>query len=232
MKKIILLALILLQHNFIQAQKIKIEESSEDISGVSRAGLYTLVELDFKMIEKAWERKLKDFGKVSSSKGSYTVAADNIPSLTSKPSIIYSKLQSTSSGTKVWWAIDMGNSYAASASDHGAFKSAEKILHDFAAECYRSDINEQIKEAEKAFSSSTKNQEKEARHGEQLVRNVEKNKQEKLRLDEALKQNGLDLDQLHRDIESNKNSQTAAAAEVEKMKKAVEIVREKLNNIQ
>src|SRR5690554_6758909 len=176
MKNIFLILILTLVFHFSNAQKISVTESSETIEKISRTGMYTMIELDDKTIRKAWEKQLKTYGKVESSKDVYTIHVAQLSSVSNKPCRIISKLTSTPKGTKVWWAIDLGDSYVNSSTNNSAYNSAKKILHDFATQAYRDDINEQIKAAEKALASSVKNQEKEIKEGEDLVKAVEKNK--------------------------------------------------------
>ena len=217
---------------FLIAQKIQIAESSETIENVSRSGLYTVIDLDSRQVEKAWERHLKTFGKLNSSKGYFILPEANVPQISSKSASVYSKIQSMPQGTKVWWAIDLGDSYASNASNHSAFSSAEKELHEFASECYKNDINEQIKDAEKAHTASIRFYEKEVKRGEQLNRNVANNLAEKAKLEEQLKQNAIELEQLKKEIEFNKNDQAEGVKQMEKMKDAIVVVKEKLNHVQ
>lgn len=232
MRIIIILFLTGLFIQNVYSQKIKIVEASETIDKVSKSGLYTVVDLDSKNVEKAWERHLKTFGKLESSKGILIVPVAKISEISSQNCVVNSKVQSTSNGAKIWWSIDMGNAYATPESNNRAYKAAEKILYDFVVNCYKEDVNEQIKDAEKALSTASKNQEKEMKEGDQLVKNVERNKQQKEKLQQALEENAKELEQLKRDIEQNKVDQKSASENVEKMKKAVEVVKEKLSHIE
>ncbi|MFN3403860.1 MAG: hypothetical protein ACK40G_07175 [Cytophagaceae bacterium] len=213
------------------AQKIKVAESSEVIDKISRTGLYVIIDLDEKMVDKLWEKHLKTYGKTESSKKTYTLNIANISSVSSNPCKVVSKVEGSGKGTKVWWAIDLGTSHVTSSNNSSAYKAAEKILHEFALTCYREDINDQIKEAEKALNSSVKSQEKKVKEGEQLLSDIEKNKKEKANLEQKLKDNADELEKLKKDVEQNKQDQSAAAQEVEKMKKALEVVKQKLNDL-
>jgi hypothetical protein len=227
-----MLILFFVSTHALMAQKIQVTESSETIDNVARSGLYTVIDLDSKQVEKAWERHLKAFGKISSFKGYFMLPSANLYDVSPKPVSVYSKIQSLPEGTKVWWAIDLGDGYASNASNHSAYAAAERELHAFAADCYRYDINEQIKEAEKAYAASMRNHEKEVKHGEQLTRNVAHNQEEKVRLETLLRQNAEELDQLKKDIAQNKVAQSEAIGQTEKMKQAIEVVKDKLNRVQ
>jgi len=214
------------------AQKITVQEGSELINSVNRTGLYTIVNLDDKTVEKAWAKRLKDFGKPSSSKGAYTIPAAEVPGVTAKPGVVYSKvIKDKKGGVKIWWAIDLGSSFVSSDNNASQYRGASQILTDFAAACYRDDINEQIEEAEKALSKTVKDYEKEVKEGESLVRDVEHNKQEKASLEQRLADNATELTTLQNNIQQNKTDQQKAQQDVEKMKQAVEVVKSKLNGI-
>jgi archaellum component FlaG (FlaF/FlaG flagellin family) len=229
MKHLLSFFLVLSFFTFSSGQKINVSQTSETIEKIPRTGLAVIIALDEGEVEDEWKKQLKNYGKVESSKGVYTIAVANIPSVSSSPCRVTSIVKGSGKGSQVWWTIDLGNSMLTSNSS--ASKAAEKILHDFAILCYKDDINNQIKEAEKALAGSVKNQEKETKEGQDLVKDVEKNKQEKINLEQKIVQNGKDLEQLQKDIAQNKTDQGAAAAEVEKMKKAVEVVKQKLNTV-
>lgn len=233
MKKIHwLMSLMLLAIAPAFAQKISVSESSEMIEKISRSGMHTIIELDEKKVSKAWEKFLKNYGKIESSKGILTIPVANIGAISGSPCKVISKVQSSNKGTKVWWAIDMGSSLVTSSSNNSAYKSAEKLLRDFAAQCYRDDINDQIADAEKALEASTKKQERTIKDGENLKGDLEKNAKDKIDLENRLKQNAQDKVTLEKNIEQNKTDQSAAAQDVEKMKKALEAVKLKLNGIE
>lgn len=232
MQKIVFtLLLFFIASQFVVAQKVKVSESTETIDKLDRSGLFVVIDLDQKTVDKMWEKQLKSYGKTESSKGTYTTPVANVSNISSSPVKIVSKVEGSGKGTKVWWTIDMGTSHVTKESNSSAYKSAEKILYEFALECYRVDINNQIKDAEKALSSSVKNQERKIKDGENLVRDIDKNKQEKINLEQKLKDNASELEQLKKDVEQNKLDQTAAASEVEKMKKAVDVVKQKLDDL-
>jgi hypothetical protein len=217
--------------NLCIAQKAKVTESTETIDKIPRTGLSLLIELDDKMVERLWEKQLKNYGKVNSSKGIYSISPASIATISSQPCIVTSLVKSSGKGTIVWWAIDMGKEHVTSSGSPSAYKAAEKILNDFALQCYREDINEQIEEAEKAVSDAVKAQEKQVKEGESLLRSVDRNKQEKANLEQKLKDNAAELVKLQQDIEQNKKDQAVAAQDVEKMKKALEAVKAKLAQV-
>jgi hypothetical protein len=231
MRQLLSLTLFFFIYSLSYGQKIKVSESQESIEKIPRTGLSTIIELDDDEVEDLWKKQLKSFGKVDNSKGVYTVAIANVPSVSSSPCRITSIVKSSGKGTQVWYSIDLGNAHVSSSGSSSAYRAAEKILNDFAILCYKDDINSQIKDAEKALGNSVKAQEKEVKEGEDLVKDVERNKQDKLNLEQKIKENGEQAVQLQKDIVQNKTDQAAAGQGVEKMKKALEVVKAKLTTV-
>src|SRR5436190_471375 len=124
-------------------QKIRVSETEESIEKIPRKGLSIIIELDDNEVEDNWKKQLKTYGKVDNSKGIYTVAVANVPSVSSSPCRVTSIVKSSGKGTQVWYSIDLGTSHVTSQGNASAYKAAEKILNDFAILCYKDDINSQ-----------------------------------------------------------------------------------------
>jgi hypothetical protein len=214
------------------AQKVMVTEHDETIDNVTRKGMSTIILLEQEITEKSWLKKLKEFGKVESQKNNYTVEIANISGISSTPVRIISTISQSDKGSKVFWSIEMGKAYVSTKDDPAKYTIAEKILHDFAVMVYREDINDQIKDAEKVLSQTVKTQDKKVRIGSDLVNKVERNKQQKLTLEQKLRDNADELLQLQKDIEQNKLDQAASVVEVGKVKNAVEAVKAKLLKVE
>ncbi len=299
------------------AQKVKIQESLETIENVSRTGMFVLLELDKKEVEKSWVKYLKTYGKTSTSTGAIIVQAAEMKAISDYPCRVSSKVDVVPTGSRVWWAIDLGSKYITKESE-SEYRGAEKMLYEFAVNAYKEDINRQIIDAEgaleaaseiqekevnegvtliekinankvqktelvaklqvnkedyarynreidnvfleqktallnvenikatqhaaegklqtdeekKALTEAIKIQQKKVNEGERLAKELAKNKQTRIDLDAKLNKNAADLVEYLRLQEQNKKDQVAAAIDVEKMKKAVEIVKDKMNKIE
>ena len=212
-------------NSFAQKRNLKAKLQKEEIEGVSREGAAIDIELNNKSIVKEWESTLKTYGKLTKLKGdAYKVTEATFPGV-SGTCVIYAKCYSSSKGYIVWWSIDNGTQITSNS------KNSENKLEEFARQQYINDINEQIKDAEDALKSASKAQEKQIDKGEDLVKDISKNGQEKQKLEKELKENEADLVQLNKDVENNKGDQSKAASEVAKMQKALEVVKGKLNNL-
>ena len=212
-------------NSFSQKRTMKAKLQKEDVEGVSREGAAIDIELNNKSIVKEWESTLKTYGKLTKLKGdAYKVTEATFPGVTGT-CVIYSKCYSTSKGYIAWWSIDNG-SHITSNSKH-----SESKLEEFARQQYVNDINAQVKDAEDAVKSASKAQQKQVDKGTDLVKDISKNGQQKVKLEQELKDNASELQQLNKDVETNKGDQKKAADEVAKMQKALEVVKAKLNDL-
>lgn len=213
------------------SQKVTVYELGKEIDNMTRKGMATTLQLDNKFVEKMWKKKIKSFGgKSSSSKNGTIISGATIPSISKNPVNIVTSINKVKEGVEVFWAIDMGTSYVVEGGS--GWSSAKKLLTDFGKEAYIEDINIQIKDAEKAHNKAIKAFEKERQEGENLVKAIEKNGVEKIKLEEELVQNGEDLVQLKKDQEQNTKDQENAKKDADKMKVAVDAVRAKLDGVE
>ena len=213
------------------AQKVEIEEKAMKSFGLERNGFATTLALEDKFVEKAWVKKLKEFGKVERDKNEYKVNLAEVPSVSNAQVTIYSYVLPSSGGVMVWYAIDKGSGYV-NEENKKEFDAAVKILHDFGVERYVADINEQIKEAEDALRDVVKDQEKVVNKGSKLATDLEENKEHKIELLQELKSNKADSIVLEKEISFNLKEQDKMKQEVEKMKIALDNVKAKLDEVE
>lgn len=230
MKKISLFIILLSMITLSIAQKIVVKDQDYEIEKINRTGLAVVIELDKKFVQDLWKDKLKDLGKVNSSKGEFIIDVAQLPEVSSSPVKIYSVVEKVSHGTMVWLAIDMGSSLVTPGQK--GYKSAVKVLEDFAKSCFIADINEQIKDAEKAKEDAIKDQEKMIKEGDKLSNELSDNAKEKEKLEQELVENGNEKVTIEKNIEQNKKDKVAAKDNVKEMEKAVEVVKAKLEKFQ
>jgi hypothetical protein len=226
------------------AQRSAVEETEVEINGITRKGQRILIQLDSKLVEKAWSGYLKEksggtvkgpsllpTAKGLATKGIYTVEKAKIDTITSNPMRIMSKVEGTQDGTMVWWTLDMGNAYLSQKETKKEWERSEAMLQQFARQVYKQDVTQQISDAEKAVANSQAEAERVVRQAEDIQNKIAKNQQKKLDLEAALVANNQELEQLNREVETNLKQQEAAKLEVENMRRAVEIVKAKMDKI-
>ena len=211
------------------SQTVTVTESEKVVQKITRTGLGILVKLPAKEVEKAWKNQLKEFGKVETSGKDYIVNVANVSSVSSRTVRIVSKIESTGKGTLIWWAIDLGDKWVKSGGT--GYNSAADILKKFGKKCYLDDIQDQIDDAEKNLEKTVKEQEKTVRAGENLQGDLVNNGKEKETLEKKLVDNKEEKVQVEKDIDLNKTDQANMVTKVDEAKKAVEVVKKKLQGV-
>jgi len=209
---------------------IKVSSKNYTIEKIERHGLATTIELDKKFVKKNWEKFIKNYGKVESKKNTFTVGVAEISAISSNTVKLYSAVESSGKGTMVWMAIDMGSKYVVEGEQ--GYSAAEDILRDFTKSCYRADIEEQAKEAEKALETATKKEAKVKKEGEKLASELESNAKEKVKLENDLQENGKKKTELEGDISQNDKDYKSASEEKAKMQKAFDLKQAELSKYQ
>ncbi|MGV3538763.1 MAG: DNA repair ATPase [Rufibacter sp.] len=226
------------------AQRSVVDEAEVEINGITRKGQRIMIQLDSKLVEKAWASYLREKSggtvkgpsilptpKAQATKGIYTVEKAKIDTITSNPMRIMSKVEGTEQGTMVWWALDLGNAYLSKKETQKEWERGEAMLQQFARNVYKQDVQNQISDAEKVLLNSQSEADRVVRQAQEIQDRIAKNQLKKQELEAALVANAQELEQLNRDVETNLKQQEAAKKEVENMRQAVEIVKAKMDKI-
>lgn len=148
----IMIFLMVIINGYSQKEFI-ITESYEKIADGKNNSLSVIIyETDSKNVEKEWKTLMKDFGaKVSSKK---EIFADDaiIKNISPDTLEIYAIIESVNDfDTKLIVAFNMGGKFLSSVIHNDEYKTAERIIHDFAVSCAKNEVLEQIKDAEKSL---------------------------------------------------------------------------------
>ena len=175
---------------------VAVQESKESITGREPGCLKMTLFLDAKTVASEWQDFLKKYDrKVSSPKGAKnTFVSDQakIPTISYLPLQMSSKVINNGGGsTTVLWAIKQDSAYVTQAG-HPSLPVAKELLHDFGVKVYQDDIKDQVKDAEKALSKLENQYGKQVREGQNLARDVENNKKDKVNLLQRLANNRQD----------------------------------------
>ncbi|GAB3235310.1 hypothetical protein GCM10027346_24890 [Hymenobacter seoulensis] len=216
------------------AQKSPVDETEMAVKGIPRKGQRVSVQLDSKRVEDSWKKQLDEqFGsKVKADKGVYTMDGVVIESISKTPVRVISKVDAVPTGTTIWWSIDLGNAYLGKDATPVQWKSAEGYLKDFARKLYREDLAVQVAEAEKALVSSQNNHMAVITKADAIKKDIDKNKQRKIEIQQQLAQNAAELQQYNNQVDLNLKEQEAARADIVNMRVALEAVKERMNKIE
>ncbi len=213
----------------VYAQTILLHDDEKTIEGLSCKGVSTFIELDKKTVEKAWSKRLKDFGKVETTRKAILVKVALIPEISPNAIKLYSTIEPASKGVTIFYSLDPGDGFIISSKQE--YAQMRRILQEFAQALYHDDMAEQVKEADRAVMFTQKQYEKKTEEGKSLLDKIEKNAAEKIRLEKLLYENAQQAQRLKQDLEQNKNQQEAASEEVTRVKKLSESKKQKLEEL-
>lgn len=216
------------------AQKSPVDETDMAVKGIPRKGQRVALQLDSKRVEDSWKKQLDEqFGsKVKNDKGVYTMEGVVIEAISKTPVRVISKVDAVPTGTTVWWSIDLGNAYLSKDATPVQWKSAEGYLKDFARKLYREDLALQVATAERALQQSQDNHMVVINKSDAIKKDIEKNKQRKIEIQQQLAQNAAELQQFNNQVDLNLKEQEAARADIVNMRVALEAVKERMNKIE
>ena len=208
-------------------QKIKISQSSEKIGGGRNNALTVMIfEVKDNEVLKEWKSLIKGYGGKVSSKFADNVS---IPSISENTIDIYTTAVKEKDNTILIVGFDLGGAYLSSG--HSGYKSAERILYDFAVMMTKKGVARLLKGAEKILAKSEKNFEQLIKDNEKLHKNIEGLHQDIERYKDQIEGAKKDIKQTEKDIVSNLDDQKKAKAEVEEKKKIVQKVADRQKNV-
>lgn len=212
------------------AQSIQVNSTEKNIANAKRKVLSTTIELEKKVVERAWGKRLKEYGKLENNKGYYAMNAVTIPPIVNAPVTLYTSVEeSGEKGTAIFLFIDTGTEVLSPGSKN--YEAARNFLYDFVLELYRDDMNMQISESDKAVTGAVKVHDKLVDQGDKIVNNIQKNRAEKVRLEKALIDNELDFQKLTADSTKNRLDQATAEQEINRLRNISEEKKNKLGQI-
>ncbi len=223
MKKLHLLACTLL---FARLALAQVEPAYLEIDKQKRQGYAASTDLDRKILERAWKEKLSEFGRVDSKRDVYTVNFAKFPFLDNQAQII-SQLNTNKGRTQIFMSVLDSGSGEYIAAGHGQGRQVETVLVNFLKQV---DYEDQVRQAEKAFSDAESANKDVNRKSERLLRDLESNKKEAERLAKKLEDNKNEFMKLQVDTAQNRKDRAAAAQVFEKQRQTLETVRSRKAN--
>lgn len=228
--KVLLLSLLCLAAGLVHGQKIEVKSGEHEVDKMKRKGLLTRIELEPKVVEKAWTKRLREFGKLEAGKGFYKMQSVTVPAISNDPVSIFSRVEAGAGGTVVFYSIDLGSEYAQPGQP--AYEKAKAFLHDFAVAVYREDVNQEIEQADKAVDAAVKVHDRYMESGQRISSGLARNRTDKERLLKALQDNQAELGKLQQDSSRNRLDQETAVTEINRLRAISEEKKAKLSRIE
>jgi len=200
MKKNVIISTLCIVWSFMVSAQTTLP-GKQEIDKTTFEGLYVTTKIEEKYLEKYWETYLKQYGKVSSSRGSvYRTTGSSIAAISADPVNLVSKVSASKGISQVFMYVDLGNGSYVTQGTKG-YAEAETFLRKFADEAILYDAarvsEEAMKDTEKSFNKLT-------RKGEGLKKDIEKTEKELINLKKELEINQKDVATGQTDLEAKK----------------------------
>jgi hypothetical protein len=147
------------------------------------------------------------------------------------PVKIFANAESASGGLTLWWGFTPASDSLPPLGVE-SYKESGLILKEFGKRMYIEDINKDIEQAEKALQTTVKQYEKAASTGASLEKAYNKNLGDSVTLVKKTQENVLQREQIRKNIQQNTLEQESSLLEIEKMKRARDLIREKLKRVE
>jgi hypothetical protein len=185
MKKLLILSILLFigKSGFSQ-----VFTGTLEVDRANKEGLYTTVSVDEKYVKESWAQELAKYGRVEDGRsGVYRITGANIPSVSSLPLMVVSKVFYDKGRTKIFVSFGFEDQVYINGG-HSQYPQAEKFLNNFVDLITQ---QENVRIQQKALDDVTEKQKKFAKSGDRLVKSIEDNKKEKERLLKRIEENGV-----------------------------------------
>jgi hypothetical protein len=224
MGKFFFLGLLIISSN-VYSQTIVVKQEVQRIKGENVAGYSTTLEAGKSEVMTALNRYLKTFGKVKNQDAVLTVAEPLVNGQLQKNPLVGIVTGNEQKAT-AW----MGH---AASNDSAAVDGSmvEGLVKTFGLNFYRDKIQGQIDEAQRAVEAVEKQQQRTLSENKTLTQRVTNNTSEYKQLVKAIQSNRADSVNLQLRLAQNKKAQDSLVVVLEKVKKAVEIQKERQRKV-
>jgi len=222
MKTYVIIIAVIIFNTVLFAQKIKVQETSENIGGGTHNALsVTLYGVSPSDAEDAFKSFMKKYdGKKSSKDGAIFIDHAMVKEISNNTIDIYGKALGKKDDKEIIFVIafDLGGSFLNSSEHKAQYVIAERIVKEFAIKTTKDAIEGELKAAQKLQSKM-----------EDQQKSLEKDKSD---LESDIENYKSKIKKAEDDIVKNKADQEKKKAEIEAQKKAVEEVQKKLSLVE
>lgn len=212
-----------------QAQTVTVKQKIEKVKGESAEGYTSELEGKKEDVSYAWNKFLKDIGKVKNPGGTITITEPAIGATVYPKGILYATSEGNEEKATIWLGL---NKQEWEVNDiEIVTKELEKLVYRFGVKFYRDQIQKQIDEAQQASDAVDKQKQRLLNQNKDLVNKLSNNEQQKMQLEKSLETNKLDNFVLLQKIENNKKSQDSVANAGVQIKKVVEVHKERQRKV-
>jgi hypothetical protein len=211
------------------AQVVDVKPQSHKVKGGNAEGYSSVVEGKAETIESAWSKFVKGMGKTKVFSDLSTITDPILNGNEYKGMTLFTDFVTRNNVTRVWlgWKPADWLENQREAVD----KELSKQVYQFTLKFYQDQVLAQIDESEQAVRAVERAQQKTVNEGSDLQMRLDENSRERVQLERALETNKFNNTILLQKLENNKKSLDSLSVALDKVKKAVELQRQKLREI-
>lgn len=209
------------------AQKVSVHSQKEKIIEEKVTGYKSTLNGSPEDIISQWTKKLRSMGKYRE-RGTYsTIINFSIGDQLFEDSTIYATTQSDETSVTVWLGSPVANT-----EDYSVDEFLKSSVYDFSIAYYRSVVQKQIDEAERAVSITNRRHQRLVKDSVVYSSKLNSTKNEIIRLEHLIEKNQLETKVLEQKIFVNQNDRDSVLLEIGKMKIIVEQHKKRKNAIE
>lgn len=230
MNKFFLSALFTLLIISTHGQTISVTKEKEKVKGESMEVFALQLDGKKEDISSAWNKFLKDIGKLKQSTTPMTISEPAIGGATYSTNVFYADLKKNSETSSAVWAGIKPAEWNEAETDR-VNRELEKLVYQFGVTFYRQKVQVQIDETQQALDAVEKQKTRTINQNKDLTLKLSNNEQEKIKLEKALENNKLENAALRIKLENNVKSQDSLVNVDVQIKKVMESHKEKQKKI-
>lgn len=212
------------------SQTVSVSKQNEKVKGESIEVYATTLEGKKEEIASAWNKFLKENGKLKQSTSPMTVSEPVIGGTTYPAKAFYADLKKENeTSSTIWAGINPAEWNEAEVAKVN--RGLEKMISQFGATFYRNKVQVQIDETQQALEAVEKQQQRMVNQNKDLTLKMSNNEQEKIQLEKSLETNKLENAALVIKLANNKKAQDSLINVSMQIKKVMETHKEKQRKI-
>jgi hypothetical protein len=218
----------LLSASIASAQTVTVKKENTRIKNDYADGFQIDLAATFEEVEEALAKEVKTLGK-SKENENYRVVSEPVVKGITYTQPVYAMTKQVGNIISAWIGIKKDDWKEKEAEE--VSRELEIMIHNFGVNFYRERIQKQIDESIRGQQAVDKQQQRLVNQNKDLNNKVESNKKEKIRLEQSLVENKLEMESLIKRLEKNKKDQDSVAVASDQIKKMVEAHREKQRQV-
>jgi len=230
MKVTLLLLTFFLPFSFGLAQEIAVREQNKTLEGTEYRGYIGTVSGSLDVHRDLWLKQVKNKGKVRKKNSVYQIEDLVFSQITEKLMSGFTQiLQEKDTTVSIWLGVDVAS--LEEGEDAKVLDEIKGMIYNYILDYRKSLVLKDIQDAERAASFTSRKHQRLIQDLETLQINLLDSENERKRLEESIKTIEFEIQVLKQKIENNKTDQETTYQDLEKIRKVLEMHKERLKKL-